>query len=287
MELVSIVIPAYNEEQAIGPVIEETIRAMDAAGRPYEIIVVDDGSRDGTAQVVRGYPRVKLIQHHTNRGGGAARTTGIHAAQSEYVLVTDGDGSYPAQDTPRLFGALERCDMVVGARTREAGTVKLLRSFAKNAIRGLASLLTGRPIPDLNSGMRAFKKSLALRYLHLLPPGHSWVSTITLAFMNDGLRVDFAPIDYYPRVGHSTFHPIKDTWKYLLTVLRTTIYFNPLRVYLPLAGLLMGVGALKALADLFIAGRANGAAVTWVVGGALAAGLGFLADLIVRRSKEP
>jgi len=156
--LISIVIPVYNEEAAIGEDLDTILETMEASGWDYEIIVVDDGSTDRSAEIVRRRPQVRLIQHPHNRGVGAARTTGVRAARGEVIVMTDGDGSYPNRDIPRLLAHIGPYDMVVGARKRETGSLKLLRTPLKLFVRLLASYLTETRIPDLNSGFRAFKK---------------------------------------------------------------------------------------------------------------------------------
>lgn len=283
---ISIIIPAYNEEATIGQVLDDTLTTMERSGYAYEIIVVDDGSDDGTAEIVRARPQVRLIQHPHNRGVGAARTTGMRAAQGEIVVMTDGDGTYPVQDIPRLLAKMEQYDMVIGARKREMGTAKWLRSPAKLFIRWLASYLTGTKIPDLNSGLRAFRKDVAKRYYHMLPAGHSWVSTLTMAFLCDGYTVAYEPIEYYARKGRSTFHPLKDTYNYLVTVIRSTTYFNPLKVFLPLSIALVLLGVIKTAFDLALLDRIKDSDVTIIVIGCMVGVLGLLADLIVLQNKR-
>ena len=209
MEFVSVVIPVYNEEEAIGGDLDLIKKTMDAAGLAYEIIVVNDGSTDRSVEIVSSRPYVKLVHHERNRGNGAARTTGMKAAKGDIIIMTDGDGTYPNQDMPKLLEYMNQYDMVIGARVKEMGTVKWLRTPAKWFIRRLASYLTETEIPDLNSGLRAFRKDLAFKYLHILPNTHSWVSTITIAFLSDGYSVKFVPIDYYKRKGESKFHPLQ------------------------------------------------------------------------------
>jgi hypothetical protein len=177
--------------------------------------------------------------------------------------------------------------MVVGARVREAGTLKLLRIPAKWFIQTLASYLTETNIPDLNSGLRVFRKTLALKFMHLLPKGHSWVSTITLAHLADDYTVKFVPIDYFPRKGRSTFHPFGDTYSYLLLVIRTVMYFNPLKVLLPIGFLLLGVGLLRQ-GWWFVVGNPHvlSSNVLLVLAGLNLLMIGLLADLIVRRVRQ-
>jgi len=285
---VSIVIPVFNEGPAIGHDLDTLIQAMDASIYEYEIIVVDDGSTDDSGEIVRQYSQVRLIRHPYNQGTGAARTTGLRAAKGDIVVMTDGDGTYPNQDIPRLLTEMQEkgYDMVIGARRREMGSWKWLRSPAKWFIQFLASYLTGVKIPDLNSGLRAFKRKQALEYLHILPRTHSWVSTITIALLSDGHAVGWMPIDYYERVGRSTFHPLADTYNYLSLVVRAVMYFEPLKVFLPAAVALLGVGALKFIRDLFVFRSlfyVPGVTVVILLTGLQVGALGLLADLIVKR----
>jgi glycosyltransferase involved in cell wall biosynthesis len=249
---VSIVVPVYNEEEAIAGDLEVIERAMSASHWDYEIIVVDDASTDRSAEIVEGIEGVQLLKHRVNRGGGFARNTGIKAAKGEVVVVTDGDGTYPNQEIPRMLDLMEEhdLDMVVGARSKEAGTLKLLRTPAKWFIRKLAMWMSGFNIPDLNSGLRAMRRDVFLEFMELLPWGHSWVSTITLAMLSSAYSVEWIDIDYYPRKGTSTFHPIKDTYSYLTLVIRTVTWFNPLKVFMPLALVLFLLGFGKLIFDM-------------------------------------
>lgn len=286
---VSIVIPAYNEEAAIGADLDAIREVMDASPYSYEIIVVDDGSRDGTADEVRKRPWVRLLQHPHNRGTGAARNTGTEAARAEIVAMTDGDGTYPVRDFPKMIDMLiqENHTMVIGARRVEAGTVRVLRSSAKWFIRKLACYLTQTDIPDLNSGMRAFRKSAWRQFRNILPNTHSWVSTITIACLSNGLSVGFMPIDYFPRKGRSSFHPIRDTYNYLSLVVRSVMYFNPLRVFLPVTVVLFAIAVIKLLRDFIVYQGFYVPAITLMIFlTALQIGaLGMLADLIVRKTR--
>lgn len=284
--IVSIVIPVYNEEAAIGYDLQTIFTTMDQSGYQYEVLVVDDGSKDTTASKVAQYPRARLVQHPVNLGVGAARTTGMGLALGEIVVTTDGDGTYPNQEIPRLLAGLETSDMVVGARVREAGTWPWLRSLAKASILWLASYLTGRSIPDLNSGMRCFRKPVAEQFVPFLPKGHSWESTITLAYLTAGYRVAFLPIEYYPRRGgRSSFHPLRDTLSYLRLVMRTILYFDPLKFLAPLSLGLLLVGGLSLAWKLLVdAAVIMAVAIVPLVAGALVGVAGLYADRRLRRS---
>ncbi len=285
MEFVSIVIPVYNEEAAIGDDLDLIKQTMGATGQPYEIIVVNDGSTDRTVEIVSSKPGVKLIHHQQNRGTGAARTTGLRAAKGDIIIMTDGDGTYPNQDMPKLLEHMKQCDMVIGARTREKGTLKWLRAPAKWFIARLAAYLTGTKIPDLNSGFRAFKRNIALEYLSILPTTHSWVSTVTIAFLNGGYLVKYIPIDYHKRKGKSKFHPLKDTYNYVTLVVRTVMYFNPLKVFLPISLLLFSVGGIKMVRDIFTYHfHIPTTTVIIILTAVQLAAMGLLADLIVKKS---
>ena len=284
-ELVSIVIPVYNEEEAIGDDLDLIKQTMDATGQPYEIIVVNDGSTDRTLEIVSSKPAVTLIHHEQNRGTGAARTTGIKAAIGDIIVMTDGDGTYPNQDMPKLLEYMKQYDMVIGARTKEHGSLKWLRTPAKWFIRRLAAYLTETEIPDLNSGLRAFKKDIALKYLNILPTTHSWVSTITIAFLSDKYSVKFLPIDYYRRKGKSKFHPLKDTYNYITLVVRAVTYFNPLKVILPLSLFLFTFGGIKLIRDLIVFRlHVPTSTVLIILTAVQLAAMGLLADLIVKKS---
>ena len=285
-EKVSVVVPVYNEEEAIADDLRTIVKAMEGSGRDYEVIVVNDASTDGTAEVVAGFPGVRLITHRQNRGGGFSRNTGIRAATGDVFVVTDGDGTYPNQDIPRMLDVMEAedLDMVVGARKKESGTLKLIRGPVKWFIRKLAEVMSGFKIPDLNSGLRAIKKDVFMQYIEILPWGHSWVSTITLAMLADGLQVDFVPIDYYQRKGKSTFHPIKDTSSYLTLVIRTVTWFNPLKVFMPVALLLGGLGLFWLIYDI-VRWDVRTATVLLILAAIQVAAIGLLADLISKRGR--
>lgn len=291
---VSVILPAYNEELALGDDLDDVRRAMETTRYRYEIMVVDDGSRDRTAEIARSRPWVRLVQHPFNRGNGAARTTATRAARGRILVFTDADRTYPNERIPELLAMMdEGADMVIGARNVEAGTLRLLRTGAKTFIRKLAEFLTGTRIPDLNSGLRAQRRDLSLRYLPILPTSHSWVSTSTIAFLANGFVVRYLPIDYFPRVGKSTFHPLRDTYNYLSLIIRAVMYFNPLKVFLPLSLFLLGIGTAKYLLYdiLYRFGLSwpppamPAFTLALLFTGLQVAVIGLLADLIVRRTQ--
>ncbi|MEO8082758.1 MAG: glycosyltransferase family 2 protein [Ardenticatenales bacterium] len=289
----SIILPAYNEELALGDDLDDVRRAMVATNYRYEIIVVDDGSSDATARIAREREWVRLIQHPYNRGNGAARTTGVRQAHGRVIAFSDADRTYPVDQIPTMMAMMDAgADMVIGARKVEAGTMRWLRMPAKLLVRKLAEFMTGTKIPDLNSGLRMQRRDLTMRFLPILPTTHSWVSTITIAFLSASYTVQWLPIDYYPRVGRSTFHPVRDTYNYLMLCVRTVMYFNPLKIFLPLAlALLFGGTAKYVFYDIIWRfnpswGLPSMPATTLalIVTGLQVLVIGLLADLIVRRT---
>lgn len=285
---ISFILPCYNEEDCLEEEVRKMKKALEDAQIPYEFIVIDDGSTDKTFEVAQRCG-VKVVRHLKNRGVGAGRKTGILNSKYDYVATTDADGTYPATPMAAMYDLImkEGYDMVVGARTKERGTAYWLRLPAKYFIRRLASYLTRERIPDLNSGLRIFKKSVALKYFYLLPDSHSWESTITLAFLCNHQRVHYHPIDYFKRTGGtSSFHPIKDTYNYLSLVIRTVMYFNPLRIFLPLTFFVFTIGIAKTVYDYLVYENIGGGDVMIMVSSVLVLMVGLLADLMVVLSRK-
>jgi glycosyltransferase involved in cell wall biosynthesis len=282
---VSIIIPAYNEEKAIGEDIDSIKLAMEGSGYEYEILVVDDGSWDRTADIAseRG---ARVVRHPENRGSGASRKTGMKEAKGNIIVMTDADGSYPNHEIPNLLKFIPEYDQVIGARKEERGTYKLLRYFTKLFIRKIAEFLSGKEIPDLNSGLRVFKKDIIKDYFYLIPDGFSCVSSMTLIFLTNGYRVKFVPIDYHTRVGESKFHPIRDTYQYLLTVVRIITYFNPLKVFITIALVLFSLGIMKSIYDLFSQGPLQESDIILILSAIVIGSIGMLADLIVTHGRR-
>ena len=285
---VSVVLPVYNEKGHLRAEIGRIRQALDASRHSYEIIVVDDGSNDGSETELPGIGGITLITHRRNQGSGAARRTGTTAARGRVVVWTDVDMTYPNDLIPDLVDAMAGYDHIVGWRQSEEGTLKFLRTPAKWVIRKLASYLSETDIKDLNSGLRAFRRDVAMQYVHELPKGFSCVTTLTMSFLGNGYSLAFFPIQYFPRAGRSKFHWLKDTRRYILQVLRMTLSYNPLKVFLPVGGLLFSVGIVKMGYD-WVARDFHLAANTLLI---LFASLqvftvGLLADLVVRATKSP
>jgi glycosyltransferase involved in cell wall biosynthesis len=236
---ISIVIPAYNEENGIAPVLEELEGELKSLELPFpiEVIIVNDGSRDGTSKAIEPFvgKLIKLVEHPVNRGYGAALKTGINAAIHPWILITDADGTYPNEFIPDVVALREHHDMVVGARTGEHTHIPLIRRPPKWVLRKMASILSQQNIPDLNSGFRLMRKDVVKKFYNVLPNGFSFTTTITLAMFSTGHRVAYTPINYNKREGKSKIRPIHDTINFVKLIVRTVLYFDPLRVFVPLS----------------------------------------------------
>ncbi len=245
---VSVILPACNEEMAVGPQIEAIRRVLDSLGMAHEVVVVDDGSEDRTVEeALRA--RARVLRHPENRGYGAAIKTGIVAAQYDKIVILDADGTYPPDQIPNLIAKLETADMVVGARTGTHVHIPRLRRPGKWLLGWLAARVAGQPIPDLNSGLRAFRRHCVKQYFPILPSKFSFTTTLTLALLADEYRVVYHPINYHRRIGKSKITP----WHlmdFMVLVLRMALLFQPLRVFVPLAFACGLLGTAKALFDI-------------------------------------
>jgi glycosyltransferase involved in cell wall biosynthesis len=238
-ESTSIVVPAYNEAATIGSLVT-ALRALPW----HEVIVVDDGSRDGTGEAACA-AGATVVSHPYNKGNGAAVKSGLRRATGEFILIIDGDGQHQAADAGRLVGRLGEYDLVIGARAVSTHAT-LARRIGNGVLNGLASYLTGRDIPDLTSGFRAARRSCLLEFIHLLPNGFSTPTTTTLAFTKAGYNVAFEPVEAVARVGKSKIRLMRDGAKFFLIVLKIVTIFSPLRVFLPISAATFVLGAAYA-----------------------------------------
>jgi glycosyltransferase involved in cell wall biosynthesis len=246
---ISVILPVFNEEGAVAAEIQKIRQVLQACGIAHEVIVVDDGSEDSSgAQAAAAGAGV--LRHAENRGYGAAIKTGMASARYDTIVITDADGTYPADQIPELLERMATADMVVGSRTGDDVHIPLIRRPAKWVLNWVATRVAGRKIPDLNSGLRAFRRECAQQYLTILSNRFSFTSTITLALLADDYRVVYHPINYQRRIGRSKITP----WHFmdfLMLVLRLAVLFQPLRVFLPLALLFGGLGFAKTIYDIF------------------------------------
>ncbi len=280
---VSIVLPVYNEEANIKETFDKLLNSVKAHNLECEIIVVDDGSKDRTKEIIKQYD-VKLIEHEQNKGYGAALKTGIHFAKYDIIAMSDADGTYPVEQIPGLVKYIDNYDMVVGARNENYAKVNLLRHLVKWFLNKYANYLVKEKIPDLNSGLRVFKKDVYERFRGLLPNGFSFTTTITLALLSNDYRVKYIPIEYFKRGGKSKFKPISDTINFFSLITRTSLYFNPLRVYMPIALLLLCLGIIFLSYDIYMRDVTDKTMMAFLWGIQFAA-IGLLADMISRQRR--
>jgi glycosyltransferase involved in cell wall biosynthesis len=271
---VSIVIPAYNESEAIA-----TVVAGLAAAAPWrEIIVVDDGSVDETSACARD-AGATVVRHPYNKGNGAAVKNGIRRATGEYVLIIDGDGQHQAADAQRLVALLGEYDLVVGARSK-ATQATHARRYGNGLLNGLATYLTGREIPDLTSGFRAARREHLREFLHLLPNGFSTPTTTTLAFIKAGYNVTFEPTDACPRVGTSKIRLARDGAKFLMIILKIITIFSPLRIFVPIALTSVLLGSVYGVWNVITAARIPNGAVLLILFGVVVFLVGLVSEQI-------
>lgn len=287
---VTIVLPCYNEGAHVLKEIERITATMNASEFSYEVLCIDDASTDDTLAVLRDaaqrYAHLRILPFRRNGGSGTARRIGTQQARGEVVVWTDADMTYENEKIPDLVRILRddaTYDQVVGARTTEEGTHKWARVPAKWFIRKVAEWLTKTKIPDLNSGLRAFRREVALPYLRLLPAGFSCVTTITIAFLSNQHDIKYVETTYAKRAGTSKFHFVSDAYRYILQVLRMVMYFDPLKVLMPPAIWLILLGVVKGVVDMVrhpFYFPAN--TVLLVVSGVMIGSLALLSDLVVR-----
>lgn len=287
-EAVTVVIPAFNEERAVAGVVGEVRGVLKRARVPYEIVVVDDGSRDQTAARAKK-AGARVISMGENRGYGASIKAGMREAKTNLIAIIDADGTYPAGELPELLKMVETADMAVGARVKAGAAIPSLRRFPKWLLGKWANYLADRKIPDLNSGLRVFKKNIAARYEGLCPNGFSFTTTITLALECHGYIVKYRPISYAPRVGESKIRPFRDTFNFFSLVLRVVMYFKPLKIFIPLSAIILVSGLALGVTTWFNHQPFSNT-ILFILISSLQIALwiaitGLLADLLVKRGR--
>lgn len=278
----SVIIPVYNEEKAVADTIKtikETLKRF-----PYEIIAVNDASRDRSKHILSKISEIKVINHPVNKGYGASLKSGIRLAQGEWIIITDADGTYPIRDIPRLLEHTSQNDMVIGARTGKNVHVPLLRRPAKWMLKLVARAVTGINIPDLNSGLRVFRKELAIRFWNLFPQGFSFTTTITIAALVNNYNVKYIQINYFKRKGKSSINPIKDFIGFNFLIFRVALYFAPLKFFVPGSLTLFIIGLLKGLVDFLRTDKIGLFAALLVLFSIQIFFFGLLADLVNKRN---
>lgn len=280
----SLVLPVYNEENGINTTLDQLQETLKTTECTYEIIAVDDGSTDGSNKVLSARNDIKLIQHRRNRGYGAALKTGIRHAKYPLIVITDADGTYPNERIPELVALARQADMVVGARIGKNVSYSNIRKIPKWFLVRFAQWMTGCKIPDLNSGLRVFRKSVVEKFLKILPDTFSFTTTITVAMLSNNYIVHYEPIDFHHRVGKSKIKPIRDTLRFVQLILRTGMYFAPLRVFLPIAGLFFGGFLATLFQDIFIRNDLTERTLILLVAATQLSMFALLADMLDKRT---
>lgn len=250
---VTVVVPVYNEAAYLETGLAQLCQVLaEDPKRSYELIVVEDGSTDGSLacleQLAARLP-FRLLLNPMNMGYGASLKRGLRASQAPVVAIIDADGTYPCHKLPRLCELLADTDMVVGARRVDRVSPSWPRRLAKGLLTKLANFLTGARIPDVNSGLRVMRRQVVEQFIGLCPNGFSFTTTITLALLTNDYAVRFEPVDYYPRQGVSKIRPVRDLFNFLLLIIRTVMYFRPLQVFVPISLIILLMAGAKIFYD--------------------------------------
>lgn len=273
----TIVIPAFNEEDVIHELLERIVE--EGLDQSYEILFIDDGSTDRTAEIIGRYP-VKLFKHHVNKGYGAALKTGIRNAGGALVIIMDSDGQHDPQYIGKIENMLQEYDMVIGERSATSHQVKRRRA-GKKLIRRVGQYLVEQKLPDYNSGFRGFKKETIGGMLHLMPNGFSFSTTSTLAFLKEGYNVGTLDIEVSERKGRkSNVKMVKDGSKTLLLLFRIIMLFNPLKVFFPASLFTFVVGVGFGIVGFVLYDRFSNGAVVLTMMGMFLFFIGLIADQI-------
>lgn len=285
---VTVLIPAYNEESAIADTVHRARAALQASGCEGRVIVINDGSTDGTgaAALATG---VALINHPTNGGYGRALKSGVREAEGDWIAIVDADGSYPIEKLGELLRDIPSYDMVVGARQGLSYRGSLLKWQGRKALTALVRFVTGVAVPDVNSGMRVFRRSIALANLDRFSNGFSFTTTLTLAMFNQGHFVKYVSVPYASRIGKSKVRMGRDTLRTMQILVMAILAYNPIKLFLAFSGLaaVVGFAGVAAVGLTLGIGAAVFLATLVTFGLFLLFGLGLVCDLLRRPLNKP
>ncbi len=231
----SIIIPLYNEGESIEQVIADIRKHLPENSYDYEIVVVNDGSTDNSQEVLNKIDNIKIIKSPENKGYGASIKKGISQSEREYIAIIDADGTYPVKAMPELIKYAKDYDMVSGLRRGKNLDQRWLYSqrIGKMILKKLAGYVTKTEIPDINCGLRIFRKDIAQQFWGLYPDGFSFTTTSLVAFISNGYQIKFIPIEYHKRIGKSTLKPMRSFTAFVNLILKISLFFKPIRVFLP------------------------------------------------------
>lgn len=279
-ELTSILIPAFNEAHAVGDV----VTALGREARWHQIIVIDDGSTDGTAERAEA-AGATVVRHPYNKGNGAAVKSGLRRASGEYVLIVDADGQHQPSDALRLVHQLDRFELVVGARSSDSQASRS-RRMGNAALNRIASYLTGQTITDLTSGFRAARRDCLLEFIHLLPNGFSTPTTTTMAFIRAGYSVRFEPVVARQREGTSKIRFASDGVRFALILLKVITIFSPLRLFLPISLAMFVVGAAYAVWTIVTQSHVTNSSVLLILASIVTLLIGLVSEQVASLRAE-
>lgn len=286
--MLSILIPVFNEEGAIQQTISDVVSVCKKYKFEYEVLAIDDGSTDGSKNIIRKNSHVQLLQHRKNRGYGASLKTGLRQAKGEWIAIIDADGTYRAKDLARLYQLADdrKLDMLVGDRSKFISSVPWYRRPGKAIISALVTFLLWQKVPDINSGLRVFRKDMALRFIHLYPEGFSFTTTITLASLTNNYLVEWAPVAYNKRIGQSQINFTRGLFhtfpNFIVLVIRITTYFKPLRFFVVPALLLVLIGLANTARTILVEENVTDASLLLLLAGLQIGLMGLVADVIVK-----
>ena len=289
MTELAVIIPAYNEEQSLRNTVEAVSAVLIDADIDYELIVVNDGSKDDTAQIAAGLEGITVLTHGRNRGYGAALKTGIRKASAPKIGIIDADGTYPIDRLPDLFRlAVDTgSEHVIGARKGEEVHDTPGRWVARRVLKVIAFIATGRWIDDLNSGLRVFDRSVAMQNWSLFPNGFSFTTTITIATLQSGVDVRFEPIDYFQREGESHIRPVKDFFRFVGLIIRISFIYAPLRFFVVPGVVLLLIGIGIAIGQIITDDNIADSAVLAILFGGQLLLNGLIAESLARLHLRP
>jgi glycosyltransferase involved in cell wall biosynthesis len=280
--MISVILPALNEAGAVAKVIDAFHRTLQSSGvRDYEIIVVDDGSADGTGRVAAEAGAI-VVRHPHNVGYGHSIKDGVRRAKYDTIVLSDADGTYPIDHLPELLAQYkEGFDLVIGQRMNTDDYDPLQKRVLRRIFRRFAQVIAGRRVPDVNSGLRVFDKALVTEHFPILSDAFSFTTSQTLSYMLGGRFVSFVAVPYHWREGQSKVRLLKDSFRTLQFVVRTVLYYQPMRIFILFSLLLIGLSILSLIASFVL--KIN-APYFIAIGGLLTAlvvfCLGLLADLL-------
>jgi len=280
---ISIVIPAYNEEENI----KEILRDI-TANPEYEVIVVDDGSTDNTAQDIASFKEAFLIKHPYNIGNGASVREGIEKATGDIIVCMDADGQHDPADIPKLLEYFPEYDMVIGSRVGDV-QVSRFRSLGNRALKKIAEFLSGHKIDDLTSGFRAMKREKVKRLLHLFPIRYSYPTTTILSFLSLGYSIKYMPLSTIARrvKGKSNIRPIRDSLVFVNIMFRMIMLFNPQKIFTPISFIIFSLGSVLGVRSFLLYSKIVQSSAIMIIVSVIIFLFGLFADMISTLIRRP